>query len=338
VHRHRRARARLQVRGRPSPTWPRLTWRSPTWPVPLGPSHLALSHLALSHLASRCSAAPAVIGAVRTLRGVSCALVGTSVPLVAHAFRAAVLSASHGLCFSVAAALRLWRSFVSWEPDAMEQHPHPHAHTRTHARTHAHSRACMLAHARTHACTQEHTCMHLHACTCTCTHARTYARTHTRARTHTCALVSVRTIPSGERLRSCFENVVAVYPNSIETLKALHPRPPPSRRLPKSALLRQPHLRRDWAHPAHICPGTGRIPPTSAPRLGSPVQRATSAPVLGAPRPHLRRDWQPVLLVQMLSWLYTQQAGQRAQALDTVNRVLVRRPACRSTEYKHVAT
>ena len=56
--------------------------------------------------ASRCAAAPAVIGAVRTLRGVSCALVGTSAPLAAHAFRAAVLSASHGLCFSVAAALR----------------------------------------------------------------------------------------------------------------------------------------------------------------------------------------------------------------------------------------
>jgi hypothetical protein len=39
-----------------------------------------------------------------------------------------------------------------------------------------------------------------------------------------------------------------------------------------------PHLRRDWAHPDHICAGTGRTPTTSAPGLGSP-------------RPHLRRDW-----------------------------------------------
>ena len=32
-----------------------------------------------------------------------------------------------------------------------------------------------------------------------------------------------------------------------------------------------------WAHPSHICAGTGLTPPTSAPGLGSP-------------RPHLRRD------------------------------------------------
>ena len=38
-----------------------------------------------------------------------------------------------------------------------------------------------------------------------------------------------------------------------------------------------PHLRRDWAHPDHICAGTGLTP-------------ATSAPGLGSPRPHLRRD------------------------------------------------
>jgi hypothetical protein len=36
-------------------------------------------------------------------------------------------------------------------------------------------------------------------------------------------------------------------------------------------------LRRDWAHPAHICTGTALTPPTSAPGLRSP-------------RPHLRQD------------------------------------------------
>ncbi len=39
-----------------------------------------------------------------------------------------------------------------------------------------------------------------------------------------------------------------------------------------------PHLRRDWAHPCHICAATGLTPATSAPGLGSPL-------------PHLRRDW-----------------------------------------------
>ena len=43
----------------------------------------------------------------------------------------------------------------------------------------------------------------------------------------------------------------------------------------------RPHLRRDWAPPAHICAGTGLPPPTSAPGLGSPLP--TSVPGLGSP-------------------------------------------------------
>jgi hypothetical protein len=39
-----------------------------------------------------------------------------------------------------------------------------------------------------------------------------------------------------------------------------------------------PHLRRDWAHPCHICAGTGLTPATSAPGLGSQL-------------PHVPRDW-----------------------------------------------
>jgi hypothetical protein len=31
----------------------------------------------------------------------------------------------------------------------------------------------------------------------------------------------------------------------------------------------RPHRRRDWAHPTHICAGTGFAPPTSASGLGS---------------------------------------------------------------------
>jgi hypothetical protein len=82
-----------------------------------------------------------------------------------------------------------------------------------------------------------------------------------------------------------------------------------------------PHLRRDWARPCHICPGTGLspyhicpgtgltpahicpgtwpIPAFSAPRLGSPLHictgtaltPATSAPGPGSPLPHLHQDW-----------------------------------------------
>ena len=39
-----------------------------------------------------------------------------------------------------------------------------------------------------------------------------------------------------------------------------------------------PHLHRDWAHPTHICAGTG-------------LHCATSAPELGLSCPHLQRDW-----------------------------------------------
>jgi hypothetical protein len=48
-------------------------------------------------------------------------------------------------------------------------------------------------------------------------------------------------------------------------------------------------LHATWAHPAHICSGTGLTPLTSAPGLG--LAPPTSAPGLGSPRPHLLRDW-----------------------------------------------
>jgi hypothetical protein len=51
----------------------------------------------------------------------------------------------------------------------------------------------------------------------------------------------------------------------------------PDKQAPGLGLL-LPHLRRDWAHPSHICRDLG-------------VPLVTSAPGLGAPRPHLRRDW-----------------------------------------------
>jgi hypothetical protein len=41
-----------------------------------------------------------------------------------------------------------------------------------------------------------------------------------------------------------------------------------------------PHLHRDWAHPCHICTGTGRTPPHIGTRTAHPCM---SAPGLGSP-------------------------------------------------------
>ena len=58
--------------------------------------------------------------------------------------------------------------------------------------------------------------------------------------------------------------------------------------------------RPNWAHPCHICTGTGLTPARSAPGLNSPLPHlhrdwahspATSAPGLGSPLPALLRDW-----------------------------------------------
>jgi hypothetical protein len=62
------------------------------------------------------------------------------------------------------------------------------------------------------------------------------------------------------------------------------PQPPAAASAPRQGRLLpasahpSPHLRRDWAHPCHICAGTR-------------LTRATSAPGLGSPRPHLPQDW-----------------------------------------------
>jgi hypothetical protein len=80
---------------------------------------------------------------------------------------------------------------------------------------------------------------------------------------------------------------------------------------PGPGLAPVPHPYQDWAHPAHICAGTGLYPATSAPGPGlAPVPHPhqdwarppTSAPGLGSillhphqdlgsPRPHPHRDW-----------------------------------------------
>ncbi len=64
----------------------------------------------------------------------------------------------------------------------------------------------------------------------------------------------------------------------------------------------RPHLRRDWAHPAHICAGIGLTPPTHCrpgltPPTSAQLRRDWGSPrphlcreAMGSPRPHLRRD------------------------------------------------
>ena len=51
-----------------------------------------------------------------------------------------------------------------------------------------------------------------------------------------------------------------------------------------------PHIHRGWPRRCHICIGTGRIPATSAPRLGLPPPHLHRKG-LGSPLPHLHRDW-----------------------------------------------
>ena len=46
----------------------------------------------------------------------------------------------------------------------------------------------------------------------------------------------------------------------------------------------RPHLRRDWAHPGHICAGTGLTPPTSAPGQGSAAGSVTHEKTLARGR------------------------------------------------------
>jgi hypothetical protein len=64
-----------------------------------------------------------------------------------------------------------------------------------------------------------------------------------------------------------------------------------------------PRLRRDWAHPYHICTGTGLSPATSAPGRGSSLP-ATVALGLCSPLPHVRRDRARPCLPQ-LHWDWT---------------------------------
>jgi hypothetical protein len=54
-----------------------------------------------------------------------------------------------------------------------------------------------------------------------------------------------------------------------------------------------PHLRRDWAHPCHICTRSGLTPATSVPGVGSPLPHLHRGWGLTAAHPHLRRDSGP---------------------------------------------
>ena len=49
------------------------------------------------------------------------------------------------------------------------------------------------------------------------------------------------------------------------------------------------HLHQNWAHPCHICTGTGLAAATSATEQGSPM--TTSPPGSVSPLPHLHREW-----------------------------------------------
>ena len=141
-------------------------------------------------------------------------------------------------------------------------------------------------------------------------HALRHAGRRTSPRMRTTAH-AFSAAPRAPLLRLHEWSVWANHPPAVQTTarwKAHGARRTGSRRGGRRALRRrhgsqrrgpQPHLRRDWAHPIHICTGTGLAPPTSAAGLGSPhphllldwAHPSTSAPGLGSPHPHLRRDW-----------------------------------------------
>jgi hypothetical protein len=58
------------------------------------------------------------------------------------------------------------------------------------------------------------------------------------------------------------------------------------------------HLNRNWAHPCHICTGTGLTPAIPVPTLGSPDHIALGFWIpwigLGSLQPHLHRDSDPL--------------------------------------------
>jgi hypothetical protein len=173
----------------------------------------------------------------------------------------------------------------------------------------------------------------------TCTHTHT-PHTHTHTETLGCACAPPRARPSWRRVLACVDAfacacvppaweiaAVAGGPRSSRATrhgsrserreKPCRPRTAPSRgrSTPAGAASRPtpatsapglgsppPHLRRDWAHPCHIC--AGLTPATSAPGLGptratsvslgmGPIPRYICTGTGAHPPPHLHRDWGP---------------------------------------------
>jgi hypothetical protein len=140
-----------------------------------------------------------------------------------------------------------------------------HTHTRTHTHTHART----YTHTRTHTDTHTHT--HTPTCFLPYTHTHTDTRTHTHTRAR--ARPSARTDEYRRLLRA------------TSTRRAPRPHGAPGPSAP-SARPTAPPTSWNWARRTasaaerglHTCATTGLTPATSAPGLGSPL-------------PHLRRDW-----------------------------------------------
>jgi hypothetical protein len=97
-------------------------------------------------------------------------------------------------------------------------------------------------------------------------------------------------VPDTLKAKGIAVRFAVMNPSSYLYLDGRRPVPPVATSSPGLGSL-LPHLHRDWAHPTHICTGTGSRPCRIW--TGSGLARATSAPGLGslAPLTHLHRDW-----------------------------------------------
>jgi hypothetical protein len=126
-------------------------------------------------------------------------------------------------------------------------------------------------------------------------------------------LVEIASLQIDNMSASGFPVLMCLDPSRKKPVEDKDERPQP--------MLQVPHLRRDWAHPCHICAGTGLISPTSAPGLRSPLPHL-SAPGSGSFLPHLRQDWAHRLPRVQASFVQSKKACSSVAFYDTMELLL----------------
>ena len=173
------------------------------------------------------------------------------------------------------------------------QHSHARTRTRAHVRKSAvRSAAILRQQADQSGLKPKHTRTRAH------THARTHANTNTHTHTHTHTAAPAPAAAAARDGRSAVwvglswhAAVRAQTPRWRWRWRCLR-RKHQDDRLDRAHVHRRGHLRPQWPvrHKPRL-PGSPRTGHASTRRDGSAAKRRTSAPGLGSPLPHLRRDW-----------------------------------------------